>query len=151
MSDTNLGKSYKKQLMVRHSQRRQCGLLAVLFDPVHISLRSNKWSCYTHAFTVWWYRPKKTNDPLQVLHSVVSLRLTRNAVLLLLPYDLLICFLAYDLSLHGKNACMWRSNQRRTRPLITTCCISRLHCKPDNLLFPIQINGCEPQRPLQIR
>lgn len=33
-----------------------------------------------------------------------------------------------------------------TRPLVTTCCISRLHCKPINLLFPIQINGCDPHQ-----
>lgn len=72
------------------------------------------------------------------------------ASLLLFPCDLLICFIAYDLSWHGKNVFMWRSNQRLTRPLITTCCTSRLHSKWDNLLFPIQINGCDPQQPQQI-
>ena len=51
MSDPNLSKSDKKQLMVRHSQRRQCRLLAILFDPVHVSLRRNKWSYYTHSYT----------------------------------------------------------------------------------------------------
>lgn len=36
--DTNLGKSYEKQLVVGHPQGRQCGLFTVLFDPVHVSL-----------------------------------------------------------------------------------------------------------------
>lgn len=51
VKDTNLCKSNKKQLMIRHSQGRQHCFLAVLFDPVHIGLQSNKLSCYTHGIS----------------------------------------------------------------------------------------------------
>lgn len=70
-ADTNLGKSNKKQLMIGHSQGWQCGLLTILFNPVHVSLQSDKRSCYTQQSCMCYphgnvYRYTRKKQELQL-------------------------------------------------------------------------------------
>lgn len=69
------------------------------------------------------------------------------SVIASVPCYLLICFIAYDLWLHGKNVFMWGSNQKLTRPFITTCCLSRPHCRWNCVHFPMQKNPDDYQQP----
>lgn len=117
-SHTNLCKSHKKQLVVAHSQRWQRGLLPILFNPVHVSLwRRSSITLHIYAHIECFLTVDRKHFPQPSF-----------------TFAWRPCLSKADLSSHGKNVCMWRTDQRLTCLHGSTCLICRLHCRAAILL-----------------
>lgn len=111
---TNLCKSHKKQLMVVHPKGRQTGLLAILLDPVYISLQSER-DNISPPITLHAEIPDKQSPRV---HAYFPLHQRGQCRLFSGPYALCICSVTYDFSADGKNPSCWRNSG----PFGATCC-----------------------------